>query len=103
MRITSNIVAYTIATAFVMNSAVAGGGLSFQAVALSGQSAPGAPGRFFSFYYPPAISNNGRVAFAGWLTGATSNDEGLWSGLPGSIQLVASEGSVAPGTTAAFS
>ncbi|MBE7508478.1 MAG: hypothetical protein HS101_19660 [Planctomycetia bacterium] len=103
MRITSNIVAYTIATAFVMNSAVAGGGLSFQAVALSGQSAPGAPGRFFSFYYPPAISNNGRVAFAGWLTGATSNDEGLWSGLPGSIQLVAREGSVAPGTTAAFS
>jgi hypothetical protein len=103
MRIKLTIATLTIATTCIVNSAEAGGGLTFQAVALSGQSAPGAPGRVFSFYYPPAISGSGRVAFAGWLTGVTSNDEGLWSGLPGAIQLVAREGSAAPGTTAVFS
>ncbi|HKQ48078.1 MAG TPA: choice-of-anchor tandem repeat NxxGxxAF-containing protein [Phycisphaerae bacterium] len=96
------IVALAGVTTCVMNTALAGGGLSFQAVSLSGQAAPGIPGRFFSYYYPPVISNSGRVAFAGWLTGVTSNDQGLWSGLPGSIQLVAREGSAAPGTTGVF-
>ncbi len=103
MRVKLLIAALTIATTCLMNlNRAAAGGLSFQTVTLSGQAAPGAPGRIFSFYYPPAISNSGRVAFAGWLTGVTSNDEGLWSGLPGAIQLVAREGSAAPGTSAAF-
>lgn len=102
MRIRPIIAALTIATTCLLNP-VAAGGISFQPVALSGQSAPGAPGRFFSFFYPPAIGGSGRVAFAGWLTGVTSNDEGLWSGLPGAIQLVAREGSAAPGTAAVFS
>ena len=93
---------FCITIIMAAQNAMAGGSLSFQAVTLSGQAAPGVPGRFFSFYYPPAISNSGRVAFAGWLTGVTSNDEGLWSGLPGSIQLVAREGVLAPGTSAVF-
>lgn len=102
MRIASIIVALTTATTCVMNSAVAGGGLTFQAVALSAQTAPGTGGRIFSFFYPPSIGSTGRVVFPGWVTGVTSNDEGLWSGLPGSIQLVAREGSSAPGTTGVF-
>ncbi len=80
MRIKLIIAALTIATTCIVNSAVAGGGLSFQPVALSGQPAPGAPGRVFSFYYPPAISGSGRIAFAGWLTGVTSTVEGRKNG-----------------------
>jgi hypothetical protein len=101
MRIKLIIAALAIATTCLMNPAAAGG-LSFQPVALSGQLAPGASGRVFSFFYPPAISGTGRIAFAGWLTGVTSNDQGIWSGLPGAIQLVAREGTTAPGTAAAF-
>ncbi|MBI5764808.1 MAG: hypothetical protein HZA51_14930 [Planctomycetes bacterium] len=102
MRTRLFVVALSITTTCVMNHAEAGGGLSFQTVALSGQAAPGTGGRIYSFFYPPSIGSSGRVVFPGWLTGATSNDEGLWSGLPGSIQLVAREGSAAPGTTGVF-
>lgn len=81
---------------------LARGAPSFQAAALSGQAAPGTGGRSFSFFYPPTIGNSGHVLIPGWLTGVTSNDEGLWSGLPGAVVLVAREGSPAPGTTAFF-
>lgn len=93
-----------ILLAIVLFAPPAGGAdaLTFQTVALSGQAAPGTGGRVFSFFYPPTISDSGRVAFASWLTGVTSNDECLMSGLPGSLQLVAREGSAAPGTTGVF-
>ena len=98
----SILVAFTVITAWGINPILAGGPLSFQPAALSGQTAPGTGGRLFSFFYPPSIGSTGRVVFPGWLTGVTSNDEGLWSGLPGAIQLVAREGSPAPGTTGVF-
>ena len=102
MSTKSILVAITVVSACAIDPAVAGDPLSFQAAALSGQTAPGTAGRVFSFFYPPSIGNSGRVVFPGWLTGVTSNDEGLWSGLPGSLQLVAREGSAAPGTTGVF-
>jgi hypothetical protein len=43
----------------------------------------------------------GHVAFSGQVTGAgvsAANDSGLWAGSPGNIQLVARDGSPAPGT-----
>ncbi len=96
-----NIAFFAIASLAARNAS-AGSGPPFQTVALSGQTAPGTGGRLFSFFYPPSIGGSGHVAFPGWLTGVTSNDEGLWSGLPGSIQLVAREGIAAPGTTGVF-
>jgi len=76
-------------------------GLPAQAIILSGQAAPGAPGRFFSTgLRSPSVNSAGRVVFGAWMSGLTSNDEGIWTGLPGGLQLAAREGAAAPGAGA---
>src|SRR5215470_5611523 len=74
-----------------------------QAVALSGASAPGTSNNVtFSQFpraqttptgVPPSISAQGQVNFYGTLNGpgvfAGINDQGLWSGTPGNVSLVA--------------
>lgn len=76
-----------------------GGGLSL-AVRM-GDAAPGT-GAVFSSPLDPTLNSSGRVMFRAGLTGAgvdTTNDAGLWSGLPGSLSLVARKGDAAPGVT----
>jgi hypothetical protein len=73
-------------------------------------SAPGAPGRHFSYFGEPRISSSGHVAFMGYLNAETSeqqvSDVGIWVGdVDGRfIQPVAIEGQPAPefGPTAVF-
>jgi len=55
----------------------------------------------FSEFEPPAINAAGQVAMHAYLVGAgidQSNDEGIWVGAPGALQLVARIGQQAPGT-----
>lgn len=71
----------------------------------AGTQAPGTdPGVTFITYVPPDINNAGQVAFAAGLTIAgsvdASNDSGIWVVGPGRSELVAREGSPAPGTPA---
>ncbi len=80
---------------------------SIQAIAQSGQQAPGVPfGTYFSTtgyptnFAPSAMNATGAVAFAGVLSGSgvtTSNQFGIWAGTPGDVRLVAREGDPAPG------
>ena len=76
---------------------VSGGAVSN--VALSGLPAPGLSTPFFEFNTAPAIGNNGIVTFSA-TTGVSGNlgPSGIWSGLAGSLQLVAATGQNAPGT-----
>ncbi len=79
-------------------------------VARGGQHAPGTPGgvNFFEFpsdYLPsPPKLAAGRAAFQASLTGDgvnSSNDEGLWAGAPGDLELVGRAGEAAPGVPGA--
>jgi hypothetical protein len=66
------------------------------------RDAPGANAEF-SFFEQPVINRSGTVAFNARLVGADvddSNDEGIWVGAPGALQLVARIGQDAPGTPA---
>ena len=65
--------------------------------------APGVPGASFGAPYATTmqLDDSGRVAFASALVNAgvtTANDTGIWTGMPGSLVLVAREGDVAPGS-----
>lgn len=69
-------------------------------VARNGDVAPNAGGATYASILTPTISASGAVMFRGSLTGAgidSTNDTGLWSGLPGSISPVARKGDAAPG------
>ncbi len=79
---------------------VRGDELTFQTAARTSQAAPGATGRFFSYFLYPTIGDGGHIAFDGFLTGNTLSDEGIWVGLPGALQLAAREGVAAPGAGA---
>jgi hypothetical protein len=82
------------------------GAFAIQAVALSGEAAPGAPVgavfNSFSFGTPgPAIGDDGFVAFGATMaTGVAgvvdSNSSGFWVGKAGSLQLLVREGDPAP-------
>lgn len=75
------------------------GGLSL--VTRMGDAAPGTSA-LFSSPLEPTLNAAGRVMFRAGLTGAgvdATNDAGLWSGLPGSLALVARKGDAAPGVT----
>ncbi len=76
---------------------------SLDAVALTGDTAPGTTdGVKFAVLGSPAANASGQVAFTAQLagTGVTSaNNQGLWSGVPGSLMLVARSGSRAPDTS----
>jgi hypothetical protein len=72
-------------------------------VAVTGQPAPGVPAGtvFRSFTSEPSLNNLGRTAFHAWITGggvSDQNDTGIWSDGLGQLELVAREGSGAPGT-----
>ena len=86
---------------------------ALRTVALSGQSAPGAPadvnyGNFGTFFFDPqnqvvrgpVINDAGRAAFRANLAGSgvdATNNQGIWSEGSGSLALVARTGSAAPG------
>jgi hypothetical protein len=73
-------------------------------VAINGQTAPGTSGATFSAFSTPCVINNqSQVAFKArlnWVNGSIdpSNDDGIWTGTPGQLQLVAREKDPVPGT-----
>jgi hypothetical protein len=76
---------------------------SLAALALEDAHAPGTPAgvSFDVFTVPAFMSNNGDIAFMARLTGSgvdTTNDAGIWLSRSGVVDLVAREGSHAPGT-----
>jgi hypothetical protein len=77
------------------------GGLAL--VARDGSPAPGTASgiNFSDFFIPIEINSAGQVAFEAWLTGDDVvdgvNNEGVWSNVSGSLQLVARSGSQAAG------
>src|SRR5262249_22176058 len=75
-------------------------------VARKGDPAPGTDGVFNGFTASGiSVNASGAVAFEASLTGGTttaSNNTGIWVGAPGSLQLIARAGSVAPGTAGAL-
>jgi hypothetical protein len=78
-----------------------------QALALTGQQAPGLPAGvvFGSPAISPVVFDDGSVAFWSSLMGEgvdASNDAGIWTGMPGGLVLAAREGDAAPGTDAVF-
>ncbi len=70
--------------------------------AIVGDSAPGvAPDVVFSAIASPALNDLGQVAFNGNVAGPgvdSSNNQGIWGGAPGDLDLVVREGDPAPGT-----
>src|ERR1051325_2604250 len=82
-------------------------GVAFQAVALSGQQAPGLPPGviFGAVNGAPSLDATGKTAFLAILSGpgvTLSNSNSLWSGTPAALTMVARVGSPAPGTTENF-
>ncbi len=75
-------------------------------VARAGMPAPGAgDGVVFERFGKPRMSNAGHVVFAARLRGkgvTERSDSGIWCGQPGRIELLASEGEVAPGAEVRF-
>lgn len=69
-------------------------------VTREGTQAAGTPANVnHSGINPPVFNNDGRVLFSGGLTGPGvdfSNNVGIWTGYPGSVQLVAREANQAP-------
>ncbi len=66
----------------------------------TGDVAPGTGGAVFSFFDAPVIDGGGRISFRANLTGPgidSTNDRGIWTGLPGALTLVAREGGTPPG------
>ncbi len=77
-----------------------GGGLQLQA--REGEVAPDCGGATFAVLGTPILSN-GRIVFAATLTGngvTSSNNQGLFAGVPGNIRLVMRKGTQAPGQPA---
>ena len=75
-------------------------------VAQIGSAAPGTSG-FFLTLSDPTYNDDGQVAFLGTLKVATgqataTTATGIWSNSSGSLQLVARQGSAAPGTAGTF-
>lgn len=76
------------------------GGLSL--VVRQGDAAPGTGGAVFGSANEPTINSSGRVMFRAGLSGggvSAANDAGLWSGVPGSLALIARKGDAAPGVS----
>ena len=76
------------------------GGLDL--VTRAGQAAPGTePGVNFFGFLNPTLSDAGHVVFRAGLTGAgvsSDNQDGIWAKVDQEVELVARDGSVAPGT-----
>lgn len=106
--LTPNYPAHTAAGTAFLSSLTAGSGKgiwshtggSLQPVARTGTEAPGTGGHSFDTMNNPVMNGSGHTVFRGELSGVgvhSGNDEGIWSNRSGSLQLVAREGSVAPG------
>src|SRR5262249_56520804 len=63
-------------------------------VVLTGTPSAGGGG-YYSWFSPPLLNGSGRVGFSANLTGGTSS-QGLFSGVPGSVQAVALSGTASP-------
>ncbi len=71
---------------------------SFHSVVNIGDQAPGVPtGETFSGFWWNSVGNGGHVVFGADLASG-NGDQGLWSGLPGDLHLVAHRGETAPGS-----
>jgi hypothetical protein len=74
--------------------------ISFQAVAVTGQPAPGFGGNAtFSEFSCISLADDGRLAFTAQATGTgitTTNRQGIWAGLPGALNLIARTGTLTP-------
>ena len=81
------------------NGIFAGGAGALQPVALGGGPAPGTAGVFQSGgFFIQAFNDAGEVVFRSSVEGAPAgSQEGIWMGAHGAVQLVAREGSQAPG------
>src|SRR5687767_2005498 len=82
------------------------GAAPFVTVALSGQAAPYPTPGAFRFFHPPAINNNGVVTFFGAVNQPVDPfrpySQGIWTGTPGNLALLALEGQPAPGASGPF-
>jgi hypothetical protein len=89
---------YPVAVFLTPDGAI--GAAIFQTVALTGQQAPGMPAGtvYLNSFSGVAINSSGQVVFSSQVTGFGNN--ALYSGLPGSLQLVAKTGDQAPGQPA---
>jgi hypothetical protein len=88
-----------------MQSIWLGSPSSLAVAARAGMNAPGtgSPAARWSLLFDPLINNVGHVAFRGTLTGTGVtgiNGRGIWRGPPGAMQLMAREGTQAPGLPA---
>lgn len=79
----------------------AGAEVSFQSVALINESAPGLSNNArFSGFNDLSLAGDGRVAFTANVSGSginSSNNLGIWAGLPGELRLLARTGDPMPG------
>lgn len=83
----------------------AGGPGTTRMVARTDSPAPGAGGATFRTISGPAINDAGAVAFQGQLSGTgvnSNNDQGIWVGPPGALELAVRTGMPAPGTAGNF-
>ena len=76
-------------------------------VARKGAPAAGTNGIFRSFSHAPAINASGQISFTGRLVNGVgnttyNNDDGIWMGDADSLELIAREGYLAPGTDGIF-
>ena len=102
------------AAALAAMSAGAGAEVIYQTVALGGQAAPGAgagvtyqnsAANAFNDFFAPSLNSTGHVAYRAVLAGTgvtTANDNALFAGPAGFVNLLAREGDAAPGTTVLF-
>ena len=84
-------------------AAAADAQVQYQTVALRGQAAPGPAGASFMAFDGPSINNGGQLLFSGRIGGGgihPGNDDVLYTGPAGALQLVARAGSAAPGLPA---
>src|SRR5687768_8244114 len=73
---------------------------ALQSVARTGQAAPGTSANYAAPSIYPMISSNNALTFSASLAGAgvvSDNDTGLWAGTKDAVNLIAREGSAAPG------
>jgi hypothetical protein len=84
---------------------VAGSAGAVALVARDGGAVPGMPGVFFGFGESPTISNDGRISFHTYLSGAgvnSGNDDAIFMGPADDLRLFLREGDAAPGANAFF-
>ena len=102
----------SVAALLAFSGGALGGTPNISVVAVAGQQAPGLPtgviyitGTGSQQSKPPRLNNAGQVAFFSSLSGSgigASNNTAIFSSAPGSVQLLAREGSPSPGSLRTF-